>query len=177
MDKKDYYFLGKITKTSGFKGNLMFFFDVDDTAPYIGLEAVFVELGAKGFIPFVIEKIAFRHNNTAIVKLADIESEEDAVSLIGCDLFLPLAFLPPLEGKKFYFHEIMGFSVFDKTQGDIGLVSDVLDHTSQPVFVIMQDNSEILVPMTDEIILKVDRENKLIEIDAPEGLIDIYLKK
>ncbi len=41
----------------------------------------------------------------------------------------------------------------------------------------MQDNSEILVPMTDEIILKVDRENKLIEIDAPEGLIDIYLKK
>ncbi|RLD60475.1 MAG: 16S rRNA processing protein RimM [Bacteroidetes bacterium] len=177
MDKKDYYFLGKITKTSGFNGNLMFFFDVDDTTPYIDLEAVFVELGAKGFIPFVIEKISFRHNNTAIVKLADIETNEDAVSLIGCDLFLPLAFLPPLKGKKFYFHEIMGFSIIDKNQGDIGFVTDVLDNTSQPVFVINKDNDEILVPMTDEIILNVDRENKVIEIEAPEGLIDIYLNK
>ena len=56
MDKKDYYFLGKITKTSGFKGSLMFFFDVDDTSPYDGLEAVFVEVGGSDFIPFVIEE-------------------------------------------------------------------------------------------------------------------------
>ena len=44
MEKKDFYFLGKITKTSGYKGNLMFFFDVDDIANYNDLEAVFVNM-------------------------------------------------------------------------------------------------------------------------------------
>ena len=175
MDKKDYYFLGKITKTSGFKGSLMFFFDVDDTSPYNGLEAVFVEVGGSDFIPFVIENIAFRHNNTAIVKLVDINSEDEAVSLVGAELYLPLAFLPPLEGKKFYFHEIMEFKVVDKIQGDIGNVTDVLDQTGQPIFIIQKGEKEILIPMTDEIIQKVDRKNKVIEIEAPDGLIDIYL--
>ena len=175
MDKKDYYFLGKITKTSGFKGSLMFFFDVDDTAPYQELEAVFIEVGGSDFIPFVIENIAFRHNNTAIAKLADIDTEEDAVSLVGSELYLPLAFLPPLAGKKFYYHEIMNFKVVDKKQGDIGNVKDVLDQTGQAIFIIQKGEKEILIPMTDEIIQKVNRKNKVIEIEAPEGLIDIYL--
>ncbi|NOX45725.1 MAG: 16S rRNA processing protein RimM [Chlorobi bacterium] len=175
MDKKEYYFLGKITKTSGFKGSLMFFFDVDDTGPYKSLEAVFVDAGGSGLIPFVIEKIAFRHNNTAFVKLADIDNEDEATALVGSQLYLPLAFLPPLKGKKFYFHEIMDFRVVDKKQGDIGNVKGVLDQTGQPIFIIQNGEKEILVPMTDDIIEKVDRKNKLIEIEAPDGLIDIYL--
>ncbi len=175
MDKKDYYFLGKITKTSGFKGSLMFFFDVDDTSPYKELDAVFVEVGGSDFIPFAIEKLTFRHNNTAIAKLADIDSEEEAASLVSAELYLPLAFLPPLKGKKFYFHEIMEFKVVDKIQGNIGNVKDVLDQTGQPIFIIRKGDKEILIPMTDEIIQKVDRKNKVIEIEAPDGLIDIYL--
>jgi 16S rRNA processing protein RimM len=175
MDKKDYYFLGKITKTSGFKGSLMFFFDVDDTSPYKELDAVFIDAGGSDLIPFAIEKIAFRHNNTALVKLADIESEDEAIALVGSELYLPLAFLPPLEGKKFYYHEIMDFKVVDKKKGDIGNVKDVLDQTGQPIFIIQKGEKEILIPMTDEIIRKVDRKKNVIEIEAPDGLIDIYL--
>ncbi len=175
MDKKDFYFLGKVIKTSGFTGSLVFFFDVDDVSHYSGLDAVFIEFKGKGLIPYAIEKISFRHNNTAIVKLADIENENDAAALIGGELFLPLAFLPPLKGKKFYFHEIMGFSVEDKSYGNVGIITDVIEQTGQSIFVIKKDNSEILIPMTDEIIKIVDRENKVIEVEAPNGLIDIYL--
>ena len=175
MDKNDYYFLGKITKTSGFKGSLMFFFDVDNTSPYQELDAVFIDTDGSDLIPFAIEKITFRHNNTAVVKLADIDSEEEAIALVGSELYLPLAFLPPLAGKKFYFHEIMGFRVVDKNHGDIGNVKDVMDQTGQPIFIIQKGGKEILVPMTDEIIQMVDRKNKVIEIEAPDGLIDIYL--
>jgi 16S rRNA processing protein RimM len=109
------------------------------------------------------------------VKLADIDNEDEAVALVGSELYLPLAFLPPLKGNKFYYHEIMNFKVDDKKQGDIGNVKDVLDQTGQPIFIIQKGEKEILIPMTDEIIRKVDRKNKLIEIEAPEGLIDIYL--
>jgi len=53
MDKKDFYYLGKITKTLGYSGNLMFFFDVDDIERYKNLDAVFIDLHGE-LVPFVI---------------------------------------------------------------------------------------------------------------------------
>ena len=174
MDKKDFYFLGKIIKTSGYKGSLVFFFDVDDIAHYKDLEAVFIELNNQ-LVPFAIEHLQFKTGNTAYIKLEDISSEDQAKILIGCELYLPLSFLPPLSGKQFYFHEVIGFSIVDKSYGDIGKISEIMEQTSQPVFVILKNEKEIMIPVSDEIILNIDRENKRIEIDAPEGLIDIYL--
>ena len=174
MNKEDYYFLGKIIKTSGYKGNLMFFFDVDDISRYKNLEAVFIEV-SENLIPFAIEKIQFRSNNTAIVKLEDVLSEDESAILVGCNLYLPLAFLPPLTGNKFYFHEVIGFSVVDKKYGKIGTILEILDRTSQAVFVIRNNGKEILIPVSDDIIKKVDRINKTIKVETPEGLIDIYM--
>ena len=45
------------------------------------------------------------------------------------------------------------------------------------LFQIMNGDTEILIPILDQIIEKVDRENKTIYISAPAGLIDIYLQQ
>jgi len=177
MEKKDFYFLGKIIKTSGYTGNLVFFFDVDEIEPYKNIEAIFVEVNDE-LIPFAIETIRFRTNNTAIVKMEDITSEDEAVALIGSDLYLPLTFLPELKGNKFYFHEVIGFNVVDKNHGNIGVINRIIDQSIQAIFVVpmLRDKTkEILIPVSDEIIKKVDRENKTIEVETPDGLIDIYL--
>ena len=73
MEKKDFYFLGKITKTSGYKGNLMFFFDVDDIANYTDLEAVFVNMHDE-LIPFAIKNINLKSGKSAIVQLEGVRS-------------------------------------------------------------------------------------------------------
>ncbi len=174
MEKKDFYFLGKILKTSGYSGNLMFFFDVDDIAPYKNLDAVFIEISEE-MIPFVIEKLTFHSNKTANVKLEDVTDEQAASALIGNELYLPLSFLPPLSGNKFYFHEITGFTVIDNIAGPVGTIESVYESTNQPLLIIKKNGKEILIPISDDIIKKVDRKNKTIEIEAPEGLIDIYL--
>ena len=88
---------------------------------------------------------------------------------------LPVSLLPRLEGNKFYYHEITGFAVIDKNHGNIGLLKSVLDLPRQSLLQIQHGEKEILVPLTDEILLKVDREKKELQIDAPEGLIEIYL--
>ena len=51
----------------------------------------------------------------------------------------------------------------------------MLDLPHQAILQIKLGGKEILVPITDEIILKVDRQNRHIDIEAPEGLIDIYI--
>ena len=174
MEKKDFYFLGKIIKTSGYTGNLVFFFDVDDIGEYKNIEAVFIDVNDE-LIPFAIENIRFKTRNTAIVKLEDIASEDEAVALIGSGLYLPLTFLPELTGNKFYFHEVIGFSVVDQSRGEVGIIDRVIDQSKLAIFVVKFKNKEILIPVSDEIIIKVDRENKTIEVGTPEGLIDIYL--
>lgn len=46
---------------------------------------------------------------------------------------------------------------------------------TQPIMAIDFGEKEILIPLIDEVIKQVDRQNKTIHIKAPQGLIDIYL--
>ncbi len=174
MEKKDFYFLGKITKTSGYQGSLVFFFDVDDISFYSGLEAVFIEINDE-LIPFAIKELKIKGNNSAYATLEDVTDFEQATALVGNELYLPLSYLPPLKGKKFYYHEVTGFSVLDKKAGHIGTIDRIFDQSGHAIFVILNNSKEILVPVTDEIIQKVDRKRKTIEVKTPDGLLEIYL--
>lgn len=117
------------------------------------------------------------HKNTLLrVKFEDINSEAEADKIIGCEVYLPLSILPKLEGNKFYFHEIIGFTAQDVNLGDIGVITDVNDTAAQAIFIITNsDNKEILIPVIDEFIKEVNRKTKTILFKTPEGLIDLYL--
>ncbi len=173
MEIKDCFQLGKITKPFGYKGEVVFFLDVDEPMDYAEMDSVFIEIGGK-LLPYFIESINIK-GNKAVVRFEDLSAEE-STKLIGKNLFLPLSILPKLTGKKFYFHEIINFAVVDAKKGNIGNIASVIDYPAQPLFQIMNGKTEILIPILDQIIDKVDRENKTIYIVAPEGLIDIYLQ-
>jgi 16S rRNA processing protein RimM len=174
MEKKDHFFLGKVVKTSGYKGSLVFFFDVDDTDAYKDLEAVFIETGGE-LIPFAIQNLQYKSGHTFFARLEEVDSDEQALALVGSNLYLPLSFLPILEGNQFYYHEIIGFKAIDRERGEIGIIESVMDQGKQALFSIRFEEKEILIPVSDHIIVKVDRSSKTIHLDCPEGLIDVYL--
>jgi len=173
MTKDDCFMLGYISKTVGNKGELLFILDVDDPGRYKKLESVFVEIN-KQLVPFFITKIEMRGNG-AKVSFDGIDNTERAEELTRSSLYLPLSSLPPLKGKKFYFHEIAGYTAIDKIHGNIGKVEGVLDYPNQALLQIKKENIEILIPIKDEFIIGLNRETKTIELSTPEGLIDIYL--
>ncbi len=173
VTQEECYQLGKITKPFGYKGQVVFFLDVDDPAEYSELDAVFVEVKGR-LIPYFIKDIVI-NGNKAVVAFEELKPEE-AHALVGCNLFLPLEMLPKLTGNRFYFHEIIGWRVVDAEHGDIGVIESVIDYPAQPLFQIMKNGVEILVPIIDEVIQKVDREEKIMYIKAPNGLIDLYLQ-
>ncbi|MFP4289377.1 MAG: ribosome maturation factor RimM [Bacteroidales bacterium] len=177
MDTDHCFFLGSVIKPTGLKGNLICFIDADEPLTYSSLESVYIEV--KGtLVPYLIEDInQSNKNNQLIVKFEGVDSQEDANNLAGNDLYLPLSLLPKLEGNKFYFHEVMEFDVVDHQKGDIGKIVNILDYPNNPIMEIEHDHKQILVPIKDEIIVKVDRSQKKIFIHAPEGLIDLYLSE
>ena len=173
MNKNDFFYLGRIVKAYGKKGELNVVLDTDNPENYKDLKSVFLDLKGN-LIPYFIENIQIK-NNKAIIKLKDVLTPEIAEMFVNAEIFLPLDQLPKLTGNKFYYHDIIGYSIIDKTYGSIGKVEKVLDLPQQAILQIKYKNKEILIPITDEIIKIVDRNNKQIKIEAPEGLIEIYL--
>jgi len=173
MTKDNFFYLGKIIRTKGYKGELKVYFDVDDPSYYQELDAVFIEQ-KRNLIPYSISSIHIE-DNKANLKLKDINREEDATQLVNCNMYLPLELLPKLEGNRFYYHEIEGFRVTDTNLGELGIIKEVLDYPANPLFYVIKEDKEVLIPINDEIIRKVDRENKNIEVETPEGLVDVYI--
>jgi 16S rRNA processing protein RimM len=175
MTKEDCFNLGYITKRIGRNNELTFFLDVDNPDYYKNLKSVFVEIN-ESLIPFFISKIKITGSN-AKVSVEGIDSIEKAEDIIRTGLYLPLTELPQLDGKHFYFHEMPGFKAIDKSYGAIGIVEEVLDLKRQAVFQINDGTNEILIPAEEQFIIKIDRNLKEIHFDAPQGLIDLYIKE
>ena len=169
-----YFLLGKIIRTHGYKGGLKAILDVDQPEEYRELDMLFIEVKDQ-LIPWMIENIHLERNK-ANLKLADLNDMESAEKLVGRFIYLPVELLPKLKGNKFYYHEVAGFRVHDEDHGDIGFIDRVIDLPNNPLFAITFNDKEILLPISDEIILKVDRKKKTIDVRAPEGLIEIYLE-
>ena len=174
MDKSACFYLGKIVSKYSFKGEVLVKLDTDEPEIYENMESVFVSLG-NNLVPFFIEKCSLHKSNLLRIDFEEVKSENEADRIMGSELYLPLTFLPKLTGDKFYFHEVIGFAVIDSVHGDIGIIKSVNDTTSQALFEVLKDGKELLIPINDEIITKVDRENKTIFVSTPEGLVELYL--
>jgi 16S rRNA processing protein RimM len=138
------------------------------------MESVFVEIN-KDLVPFFIENSALHKNDFLRVKFEDIDNEEQADEILGCELYLPLSFLPKLEGNQFYYHEVIGFEIEDQRLGVVGKIVSVNDSTAQPLFEVLNGTVEILIPMIDQFLVKIDRDNKKVVMNLPEGLVEMYL--
>ncbi|MCP4978822.1 MAG: 16S rRNA processing protein RimM [Maribacter sp.] len=174
MDKSACFYLGKIVSKYSFKGEVLVKLDTDEPEIYENMESVFVSLG-NNLVPFFIDKCRLHKSNLLRIDFEEVKTEKDADRIMGSELFLPLSFLPKLTGDKFYFHEVIGFSVKDSVHGDIGIIKSINDSTSQALFEIEKGDKELLIPINDEIITKVDRENKSIFVTTPAGLVELYL--
>ena len=174
MQKKDCFYLGKIAKKFSYKGEVLIWLDTDEPELYEEMESVFVEYN-NNLVPFFIESSSLHKNDFLRVRFEDVKTEAEADDLLGHEVYLPLTMLPKLEGNKFYFHEVIGFEVEDKTLGTVGIIESVNDTSAQPLFEVKKGDVEILIPMIDQFLIKVDRKNKKIIMNLPDGLIDMYL--
>jgi 16S rRNA processing protein RimM len=176
MRKEDCFYLGKIVRKHSFKGQVVAKLDTDEPELYKNLESVFVAIG-NDLVPFFIEESLLQKGNQLRIQFEDVENEGDADAILGSELYLPIEFLPKLTGNKFYFHEIIGFDIEDINYGYVGVITGVNDSSAQPLFEINSNGVEVFIPMIDDFIKKVDRENNKIIVESPPGLIDLYLNQ
>ena len=173
MTKDSCFYVGRIVKTHGIKGEVTLRIDNDDFDDIEELNYFLLDLNDK-LIPFFIENIGY-HSNKSFILFQDINTLEAASQLVGKAAYLPLDLLPEREGPDFYSHEVVDFVVVDDEKGELGKVKEIIEYPTQSLIQIIKDDKEILIPIHEDIVKNVDREGKKICIKAPSGLIDMYL--
>lgn len=174
MTLDDCFVFGWITRLHGYKGEFLIKADVDSPMQYRKMESVLALINGE-LVPFFFKTLAVQPNGLIRGSFEGYEQVDRTKELIGFELYLPLSVLPKLKGKKFYYHEIIGFTALDKAGAEIGTIQNIFDNSTQPIFQIMAENNvEILIPVIDDFIGNLDRAKQTITLTPPDGLIDLY---
>ncbi len=175
MEKESCFQLGYITRKHGLQGEVSVFLDVDYPEDYAGMESVFLAAPDNDtLIPYFIEHIQIL-DRKAVIKFEGIDTVEEAEGLRSSQLYLPLDQLPQLEENQFYYHEIIGYSIKDVNKGMLGKVKQIYEVPSHDLIGMQYQNKEVLIPIKDDIILKVDKVENTLEVKLPDGLLELYL--
>ncbi len=168
----DCFYLGFISKVHGFKGLMVFFIDADNPFKYSKLKRVLIDINGV-LNPFFVETIDIKDKGFAHVKLEGVDDRDTAVSISGKELYLPLSELPPLDDQSYYLHELPGMEVIDEVHGAVGKVEKVYDYSQNTLLQVLNSHHEVLIPLNDQFVARVDKAAKVVHVHIPKELLDI----
>jgi len=113
------------------------------------------------------------HKNWLVLKFAGVDSISDAEVLIGRELQLPASERAKLEEGVFYVSDLVGCALFDRGR-EVGVISDVRFGAGEaPLLVVGSGKHEHEIPYAQVFLDRVDLEHKRIEMNLPEGLLEV----
>lgn len=173
MRKEDSFYLGYISKTYSFRGEVIAFFEGPEPQQHENLESVFVDINNK-LVPFFLEHIQFdRKGAFARVKFEDVDDEKAAQMLLKKEMFIPADTAPNQKPEFDDPSTLIGYVVRDKSQGNIGEVVSFIDHQVNPLLDVSGAGENTFIPFQEQFILGIDHDQRLISVDIPDGLIGL----
>ena len=112
------------------------------------------------------------HKQHLVVKLATIDSVEDAEKLRGQDLTIPRSELYPLPAGQYYTFQIIGLKVVTTEGQTVGRVTDIMKTGSNDVYIVEGKRGEVLIPAIEDVVKSIDLKKGKMVIEAIEGLLD-----
>lgn len=164
--KEDVYKIGRLGKPHGVKGEVAFSFD-DDVFDSSDSDYLVLEIDGI-LVPFFIEEYRFHGSDTALMKFCDIDTQQQAAMLTGCDVYFPRD-KAGNEDNSLSWAEIVGYAINDGNRS-VGRIAAVDTSTMNTLFV-MEDGK--LIPASDELIESIDKTSRTITMRLPEGLTEL----
>lgn len=167
----DLCIIGKILGAYGLKGKVCVKPITDFVERFKKLNRVYI-----GDNPIEVEEHyvvnAFLRDNDVILQFKDVNDRTAAESFSGKFIYIPEEELVPLPEGSYYVHDLIGLKVYDVKGNKIGVITDVWLLPANDVYVVEAKGKEILIPAINDVVKKVDLENKMVIIEPMEGLID-----
>lgn len=171
IKKEDTYPIGCITKAHGLKGEVVFNFE-DDI--FDRVECPYLICEVEGIlVPFFMEEYRFKTDSSALVKFEDINSAEQAMQLIGSEVYFENKYIEEGDADEVSLNYFIGFTIKDTDGATIGTITGIDDQTENWLFHVETVNADVLIPAHEDFIIEINHKDKIIEMDLPEGLLDL----
>ncbi len=162
--------VGYFSKTHGVKGHLILKEDLLLKSNEV--KAIFLETSGGGKAPYFISELK-ESNLGWIVKLEEVNAVEQAKFLIGKKVFAEAKWVEEEEPD----FDWIGYEVIDAHYGVLGLVDGMTDNGEQVLLSLQYKGKEVILPLVEEFVEKIEEETRQLFFRAPDGLIDVYLNE
>ncbi|MEO7922952.1 MAG: ribosome maturation factor RimM [Chitinophagaceae bacterium] len=169
----EYYKIGKLVAVHGLKGELLLKHELGKKTSMKGLETVFIEEKKNSFLPWFIQSTKIKNNEEVYLKLESIDTRESAMKLVRKELWVPEAQFKKLAAKTAP-ASLLGYMIMNKQEA-LGEIQELIEQPHQLLCRLDIKGKEVLIPLHENSLQKVDHKKKLVWVDLPDGLLEIYL--
>jgi 16S rRNA processing protein RimM len=165
--------IGKLVATVGLKGELLLKHVLGKKTIFKQGEVLFIEIEKNIQLPYFIEISVSKNNTETILKIEGVNTKEQAAKLLQKKIWLTKNDFETYVSKTAPVN-LMGFSVV-ANERILGKVQAVIEQPQQILLQINVLQKEVLIPLHEKTLKKIDRKNKRVHVTLPEGLLEIYL--
>jgi 16S rRNA processing protein RimM len=139
-------------------------------------EFVFIDL-LGGLVPFEVISVRTKGKNDLLMILDTLSTEEKARKLQGAEVYINQNELgeQPVN-NDLSIHALTGYEVYDSEKGHLGKINAIIEINNNPLMEIIYKSKELLIPINEDFFKSVDNQKRVIELETPPGLIDLYLE-
>jgi len=168
-----YFMIGKLAASHGLQGELILQHNLGKAASLKNLETIFIEKEKDNFFPYFITKTTGRSADEVLIKLEGIDNKEEARKLTPQKVWVTKEDFDRFV-KKSAPISLLGYILFGNGK-DLGEIIEVIEQPGQLICVIMYQQKEVLIPVHDDNLQKIDNRHKKVYVNIPDGLLEIYL--
>lgn len=170
----NYISIGKLVATHGVKGTLILKHHLGKKSVLKGLKTLFIEELPGSFLPYFPTDIKAKSETEILLEIDGVQTKEKAATLMNKQVWLT--------EDEFAKHadtsapiSLLGYLVFDGKKS-LGEVLEVIEQPHQVMCRIsFEGNDEILIPINENSLVRVDKRGKKLYLDLPDGLIDAQI--
>ena len=169
----EYFKIGKFVAVHGLKGELVLKHELGKKTALKGLQAVFIEEKKDSFIPWFIQSATIKNDNEIYLKLEGIDFREGAAKLSQKEVWLNETDFKKFTAKSAPIN-LLGYSIINGTE-PLGEIEEVIEQPHQLLCRLEIKGKEVLIPLNESFLQKINHSKKQVIVELPEGLLEIYL--
>lgn len=170
-----YIKIGKLVSAFGISGELVLQHHFGKKTSLKDLPAIFLEDRKDSFLPWFVESSKARLADEVLVKLEGVNDREAALKLLQKEVWLPEAQAQQFAAKSAPI-SLLGYVIVNNKE-PIGPILELIEQPHQLLCRLEIEGKEVLIPLHEESLQKIDHKKRVINVELPDGLLDIYLGK
>jgi 16S rRNA processing protein RimM len=172
MEKEEYFSVGKIVNTFGLQGQVVLQHSLGGKTNLTGLQVVMIEIRRNDLVPYFITNTKAKNESEVYITIEDITSKEKAQKLVSRPVWFKQTDFKKYVAKSSSL-SMLGYTIFDNDT-ELSQIIEIINQPHQILAKIIHNEKEMLIPIHEAFIVKVDNDNKKVILNLPEGLLEIF---